>query len=42
VIEQNDTLGSLQGLYNDPQGNPAFMYLGEVAGAQLYRVELVP
>jgi len=42
VLERNDTLGSLQGLYDDPQSDSAFTYLGEVTGAQLYRVELVP
>lgn len=39
VIEQSDALDDLQDLYDDPQGNPDFIYLGEVAGARLYHIE---
>jgi len=42
ILEKSDTLGALQDLYDDPQGNSAFIYLGEVAGAHLYRVGSVP
>ena len=39
ILEKGDTLGSLKNLYDDPQSNPAFAYLGDVSGAHLYRVE---
>jgi len=40
VIEKEGTFDSIQGLYDDPQSNPAFVYLGEVNEAKLYRIEL--
>jgi hypothetical protein len=39
VLERSDTLGVLQGLYEDPHNNAAFVYLGETEGARLYRIE---
>jgi hypothetical protein len=38
VIERSDSLGALQDLYDRPQSNSTFIYLGEVAGAHLYRI----
>ncbi len=38
VIEHSDALGALQDLYDNPQSNSTFMYLGEVEGAHLYRI----
>jgi hypothetical protein len=38
IIEHSDSLGALQDLYDRPQSNSTFTYLGEVAGAHLYRV----
>jgi hypothetical protein len=40
VLEKDGTFDAIQGLYDDPQGNPAFVYLGEVNEAKLYRIEL--
>jgi len=40
VIERDGTFDSIQDLYDDPQGNPAFVYIGEVNEAKLYRIEL--
>ena len=40
VIEKGGTFEAIQDLYDDPQSNPSFIYLGEVDGARLYRVEL--
>lgn len=42
VLEQSNSLGGLQSLYDNPQSQPDFIYLGEVDGAHLYRVEAVP
>jgi hypothetical protein len=42
ILEKSNALGELQDLYDNPYGNPAFLYLGEVAGARLYRVLGVP
>ena len=38
VLEKGNSLEDLQDLYNNPQGNPAFIYLGEAAGAHLYHI----
>jgi hypothetical protein len=40
VLEKGGTFESIQDLYNEPQSNPAFVYLGEVNEAKLYRIEL--
>ena len=40
VLEKGGTFDSIQSLYDDPQGNPSFIYLGEVDDAKLYRIEL--
>jgi hypothetical protein len=42
VIEKDGTFESIQDLYDDPQSNPAFAYLGEVNEARLYRIQLAP
>jgi hypothetical protein len=42
VLEESDKLGALQDLYDDPQSSSAFIYLGEAAGAHLYRVNPAP
>lgn len=40
VIEKGGTFDAIQDLYDDPQSNPSFIYLGEVDEAKLYRIEL--
>ena len=40
VIENGGTFEAIQDLYDNPQDNPSFDYLGEVDGARLYRIEL--
>ncbi|MBN2118353.1 MAG: hypothetical protein JW730_17400 [Anaerolineales bacterium] len=40
VLEDGGTFDAIRDLYDDPQGNPAFVYLGEVNEAKLYRIEL--
>jgi hypothetical protein len=40
ILEKDGTFDSIQDLYDNPQDNPAFNYLGEVDGARLYRIEL--
>ena len=42
VLEKTNSLGDLQNLYENPNGNPMFVYLGEIAGARLYHVEAGP
>jgi hypothetical protein len=42
VIEQGGTFEEIQDLYDHPQDNPSFIYLGELDGARLYRIELAP
>jgi hypothetical protein len=39
VLEEGGTYESIQDLFDDPNGNPMFTYLGEVDGARLYRIE---
>jgi len=39
VLENSGTFESIQDLYDDPKSNPSFIYLGEVDGARLYRIE---
>jgi hypothetical protein len=40
VLEQGGTFAAIQDLYDHPQSDPAFVYIGEVNEAKLYRVEL--
>ena len=40
VLEKGGTFDSIQDLYDDPQSNPSFVYIGEVNEAKLYRIEL--
>jgi len=42
VLEKTNSLGETQDLYENPAGSPAFVYLGEVNGARLFRVVLRP
>lgn len=39
VIEESGTFDGIQDLYDEPNNNPLFTYLGEVDGARLYRIE---
>jgi hypothetical protein len=38
VLEKTNSLGEMQVVYENPGANPAFIYLGEVRGARLYRL----
>lgn len=40
VLEKDGTFDSIQDLYDEPQSNPSFVYIGEVNEARLYRIEL--
>jgi len=40
VIEKDGTFAAIQDLYDDPHNNPAFVYIGEVNEAKLYRIEV--
>jgi hypothetical protein len=40
VLEKGGTFESIQDLYDGPGVNPAFVYIGEVNEAKLYRIEL--
>lgn len=42
VIEKGGTFPSIQDLYDKPQNNPSFIYLGEVNEAKLYHIEVAP
>ncbi len=42
VLEKSGTFEAIQDLYDNPQDNPAFTYLGEVNDAKLYRIESAP
>ena len=42
ILEKGGTFESIQDLYDEPQSNPSFVYLGEVNEAKLYRIETVP
>ena len=42
VIEKGGTFKGIQDLYDEPQSNPSFVYLGEVNEAKLYRIEPAP
>jgi hypothetical protein len=39
VLEKGGTFDSIQDLYDRPEDNPAFQYLGEVDSARLYRIK---
>jgi hypothetical protein len=39
VLEKAGTFDSIQDLYDHPEDNPSFKYLGEVDSARLYRIE---
>lgn len=40
ILEKDGTFDSIQDLYDQPENNPAFHYLGEIDGARLYEIEL--
>ena len=40
VLENAGTFASIQDLYDHPEDNPSFFYLGEVNHARLYRIKL--
>lgn len=40
VLEKGGTFESIQDLYDEPQGHPSFVYIGEVNEAKLYRIEV--
>jgi hypothetical protein len=40
ILEKGGTFASIEDLYEHPDDNPSFAYLGEVDGARLYRIEL--
>lgn len=42
VLENGGTFDSIEDLYEDPSSHPAFIYLGEVNEAKLYRIEPAP
>jgi len=39
ILEKEGTFDIIQDLYDHPEDNPAFKYLGEVDSARLYRIE---
>lgn len=42
VIEKNGTFPAIQKLYEEPESDPSFIYLGEVDGARLYQIQTTP
>jgi hypothetical protein len=42
VLEAGGTFAAIQDLYDAPNDNASFTYLGEVDGARLYRIEAAP
>jgi hypothetical protein len=40
VLEKGGTFEGIQDLYDEPESNPSFVYLGEINEAKLYRIEL--
>ncbi|HLO14746.1 MAG TPA: hypothetical protein VK206_07955, partial [Anaerolineales bacterium] len=40
VLEKGGTFDSIRDLYDDPQSNPSFAYIGEINEAKLYRIKL--
>ena len=39
ILEKGGTYDAIQSLYDEPQADPSFLYLGEVDGARLYQIE---
>jgi hypothetical protein len=39
ILEKGGTFETIQELYDQPQSNPSFVYLGEINEAKLYRIE---
>jgi hypothetical protein len=39
ILENGGTFDAIHDLYENPESNPSFSYLGEVDGARLYRIE---
>jgi hypothetical protein len=39
ILEKDGTFDTIQDLYDHPQDNPSFKYLGEVDSARLYRIQ---
>jgi hypothetical protein len=39
ILEKDGTFDSIQDLYDHPEDNPSFKYLGEVDSARLYKIE---
>jgi hypothetical protein len=39
ILEKDGTFDSIKDLYDQPESNPLFTYLGEVDGARLYRIK---
>lgn len=39
VLEEGGTFDAIHDLYENPEDHPSFIYLGEVDGARLYRIE---
>jgi hypothetical protein len=42
IIEKDGTFPAIQKLYDEPQSNPSFNYIGEVDGARLYQINPTP
>lgn len=42
ILEDGGTFDAIQDLYEHPEDNPSFTYLGEIDNARLYRIELAP
>jgi hypothetical protein len=42
VLEENGTFDAIQELYDEPNSNPLFTYIGEADGARLYLIETRP
>lgn len=40
ILEKGGTFDSIQSLYDDPQSETSFVYIGEVNEAKLYHIEL--
>jgi hypothetical protein len=40
VLEKGGTFEGIQDLYDKPESNPSFVYIGEINEAKLYRIEL--
>ncbi len=39
ILEKDGTFDTIQDLYDHPEDNPSFKYLGEVDSARLYRIQ---